>query len=194
MAANERITEGFVRERLKVRSEGFTIEEQKSSNARINKYLKSASKQGGGHGQPDFIISHEEDSNFLVVIECKADSKCHESETKDQYKDYAVDGALLYASYLRQDFDVIAIGVSGQDEKRMRITSYLCLKNTQGEKLLAETWLDLPDLQEKYILDETTFKQRYESLLDYSGEPPSNNLLSSIDLSFSNLVSEEACY
>ena len=168
MAANERITEDFVRERLKARSEGFIIEEQKSSNARINKYLKSASKQGGGCGYPDFIISHKEDSNFLVVIECKADSKFHESKDKDKYKDYAVDGALLYASYLRQDFDVIAIGVSGQDKKRMLVTSYLCLKNTLEQKLLAGTWLDLPDLQEKYILDEATREQRYEELLDYS--------------------------
>ena len=44
-----------------------------------------------------------------MVIECKADTKYHESQgkNKDQYKDYAVDGALLYGSYLSKEFNVI---------------------------------------------------------------------------------------
>ena len=40
----------------------------------------------------------------------------HESKNRNQYKDYSVDGVLLYSSYLVKEFDVLAIA-SGQDEE-----------------------------------------------------------------------------
>ena len=49
---------------------------------------------------------------FIVVLECKADPSKHESPGRDKYSQYAVDGALLYASYLSKEYDVLAIGVS----------------------------------------------------------------------------------
>ena len=59
-----------------------------------SKITKNASKSGAGLGKPEFIIRKKDDDEFLMVIECKADTKYHESKNKDQYKDYAVDGAL----------------------------------------------------------------------------------------------------
>ena len=65
---------------------------------------------------PEFMITID-NSDQLIVVECKADVKKHRSNTLKEYKDYAADGALLYSSYLSKEFDVIAIGVSGENEQ-----------------------------------------------------------------------------
>jgi hypothetical protein len=103
------------------------IEEQKSDKPIIQKQLKTASKRGGGVGYPEFIISFQ-DSNLVIVIECKADIKNHKSRTLDKYDKYAVDGALLYSSYLSREFDVIAIGISGENKKELQVDTYLQIK------------------------------------------------------------------
>lgn len=123
MSKNERITENITRKKLAqvgiTEENGFLIEEQKSENPTITKLLKNASKSGEGMGKPEFIITKQDDKEFLLVIECKAEIKFHESKGKDQYKDYAVDGALLYSSYLSKEFNVIAVGISGQSDETL---------------------------------------------------------------------------
>ena len=66
--------------------------------------------------------------HFLIVIECKSDISKHESQNKDKYREYAVDGVLLYSSYLSKEFNVLAIAVSGQNEKELKISQFLQLK------------------------------------------------------------------
>ena len=103
--ANERKTEALVRKRLDrleyFRDKRLTVEEQKSDNLKIAKLLKNASKKGGEHGYPEFIISSQEVSDFLIVIECKADASKHVSRNRDRYGEYAVDGVLLYFDCIR---------------------------------------------------------------------------------------------
>ena len=130
---NERKTEDLVELRLRKfgymrAGSGVTIEKQKSDDPRIQKLLEYASKRGNGAGKPEFLIHSPSYPDFLVVIECKADHRKHESADKDKYADYAIDGALLYASYLSKTFDVLAIGVSGQDASTYRISHFLHLK------------------------------------------------------------------
>lgn len=149
---------------------GFIIEEQGSENPRINKLLQHASKGGKGKGYPDFVIQSETDSDFLMVVECKASVKNHKSLTLDQFADYAVDGALLYSSYLAKEFDVIALGVSGQRIDRLLADSFLQLKTYQKPIPFINTLLDLPDYQAKYIYKEETRNQRFEILLEYNKE------------------------
>ena len=103
--ANERITENLVRDILRelgyYDNEDTLIEEQKSQIVEVKKLLKGASKTGkGGTGAPEFIISTTQTPDFLIVFECKADIKFHESKTKNKPVEYAVDGVLLYASSL----------------------------------------------------------------------------------------------
>ena len=97
---NERITENIVRKLLQqlgyFANINCIVEEQSSSNSRIKKLLQYASKNGNGAGKPEFILSFKNDTEFLIVIECKADISKHESKTRKKYKDYAVDGVLLY--------------------------------------------------------------------------------------------------
>lgn len=168
---NERITENIVRRKFEPAiKEGFIIEEQQSKNHRINKLLKLASKRGNGKGYPDFIISHESDSDFLLIVECKANKKFHQSRSLDQYDKYAVDGALLYSSYLSKEFDVISLGVSGQNEAELLCSGFLQLKTLIEPKPFIDDLLSLSDLRTKYIYDEATKHQRYEEILSYNRE------------------------
>jgi len=168
---NEKITESIVREKFTpFTKQGFIIEEQQSQNPRIRKLLQHASKQGSGKGYPEFIIQSEEDSDFLLTVECKADVRFHKSQTLDQYSKYAVDGALLYSSYLSREFDVISLGVSGQNKKELRATSYLQHRTSNVPTLFCEELLGLDEFKEKYIYDDATKHQRYDELLDYNKE------------------------
>ncbi|MBX4198961.1 SAM-dependent methyltransferase [Candidatus Parcubacteria bacterium] len=129
MQWNERLTENIINGWLNkvgiTEKDGFSVEQQLSSNPRIEKLLKNASKSGNGVGKPEFIITKNTEQNFILIIECKADPKFHESKNHDKYKDYAVDGVLLYASYLAKEFNVIAVAVSGQKEAEIKIDTFL---------------------------------------------------------------------
>lgn len=144
--SNERNTEILVRDML--REQGYydnldiIVEEQSSKNPKIDKLLKSASKSGKGKGYPEFIIQFKSKPTDLILIECKADITKHESGNRDKYKDYAVDGVLLYASYLKDDFNVTAIAVSGENEREKKISAFLWLKGRYTYK----------DVQDKVLL------------------------------------------
>lgn len=131
--ANEAKTENIVRNELRAKgyydNPNIIVEEKISDIPKINKLLQSASKSnGGGIGRPEFIISFINNPNDIIVIECKASTQFHESKKKDRYKDYAVDGVLLYANYLKQEFNVTAIAVSGETDREKRISTFLWLK------------------------------------------------------------------
>lgn len=178
---NERKTEAFVRKHLKnlgyYDDSNIVIEEQKSDNPKIDKLLKNASKKGTGSGNPEFIIYHKVKNDLIIVIECKADIKKHESSDHNKYSEYAVDGALLYASYLSKEFSVIAIAVSGQSEKEIKIDTYLYLLGEKTYTVLTDK-LSMPIKEmlswEKFVFyvtyDKTTIKTRSSDLLHYSRE------------------------
>lgn len=144
--ANERLTEAIVRDHFKsdpfIKSVKF--EEQKSTNKRIQELLKGKSKGSGkGDGYPEFFISFPTNSNYLIVVECKAKTSCHESEHRDNAKDYAVDGVLHYAKALSVGFNVVAIAVSGETEDEALVSHFYWKKGasiyseTTDKKLLA---------------------------------------------------------
>lgn len=166
---NERKTENIVRQHLNKYLKEITIEEQSSDNLKIKKLLSSASKSGEGCGFPEFIIQYKNNPDFLIVIECKADLTKHESSLKDKFKDYSVDGVLLYSSYLSKDFDVLSIAVSGQDKKNLKISHFLQVK---GEKIatpiFADELLSSEDYLNGYIKSPEKFRQDYEKLIDFS--------------------------
>ena len=106
--ANETKTEAIVRDHFEKFEDILNIEEKISDNPKIDKLLKNASKRGAGKGFPEFIITYKNNPDFLIVVECKPDVLKHESPNRDKYSEYAVDGALLYSSYLSKEFDVLA--------------------------------------------------------------------------------------
>ncbi|MBC3832471.1 N-6 DNA methylase [Undibacterium amnicola] len=172
---NERKTEKIVTDTLRrlgyEDNNQIIIEPQRSDNPRINKLLKNASKSGNGAGFPEFIISFKDNSELLIVIECKANQMKHESKKRDKYNDYAVDGVLLYSSYLAKDFDVIAIAVSGELKKDLRISNFLHLKGElEAKTLKADSILSLNEYISEYKHDAKKASLEYLNLLGYSKE------------------------
>lgn len=168
--SNERKTEEIVRRHFRD-YDSVVIEEQLSDNPRIRNLLQRASKQGQGQGRPEFIISMPSHPELLIVIECKAHVKNHASTTLSQPAGYAVDGALHYAAHLSRHYDVIAIGVSGNNARNARVSTYLHLKGGAKAELikLSEDKLHSPeDYYRAYIEDPRKFNQDYRNLLVFS--------------------------
>ena len=138
---NERITENLVREKLQKHgyydAENLVVEELRSEVAAIGKLLKDASKTGGGgRGSPEFLVHSAETPDFVLIMECKADHKAHESSNRDRPVDFAVDGVLHYAKTLSREYNVIATAVSGQTKGGLRISNFLWSKGTAAAKPL----------------------------------------------------------
>jgi len=169
---NERVTEDIVRDIFKNNKKSYSkihIYEQKTDNPRIEKLLQNASKQGSGIGRPEFIVTFNEINDLLIVVECKADVKKHESTNRDKYSKYAVDGVLLYSSYLAREFNVIAIAVSGEKKSELKISTFLQLIKTKDviEKPDKKI-LSFKDYEISYKKDPEKEKTDLSNLLKYS--------------------------
>jgi type I restriction enzyme M protein len=197
---NERLTEAFVRNDLtKLRyydsDNDIQIDEQKSNIAGVKKLLNTASKSGkGGSGSPEFIINSPSTPDFLVIIECKADSKDHSSGLSDlllagakitetmearakRIQKYAVDGILHYAQYLSKEFNVIGIAVSGDPDTGTKLTTYLYTKGADKPKVmtakngaLLQALTPWSDYIENATFDPAVQKLRFDELMAFARE------------------------
>lgn len=139
--ANERLTEGIVRDHFKDDAlyKSIKLEEQRSLNKSISQLLIGKSKTGGkGNGAPEFIISFPMDSRYLIIVECKAKTSFHESNAREKIKDYAVDGVLHYAKALSVAYDIIAIAVSGETKEELLVSHFLWKKGSNSYEELCE--------------------------------------------------------
>lgn len=124
---NERITEDFVRDHFKNDPlfGAVRFDEQKTSVAKAKSCLSKASKNlTGKSGFPEFIISLPALPDDIIVVECKADAKAHRSDMGDDPSSFAVDGALHYSAFLASEYNVISIAVSGNNSKKLKISSF----------------------------------------------------------------------
>ncbi|WDL99713.1 HsdM family class I SAM-dependent methyltransferase [Alicyclobacillus sp. ALC3] len=180
---NERITENLVRDKL--RELGYmsqtvdtVVEEQKSHIEEVKRLLKGASKSGnGGKGSPEFIISSPSSPDFLVIVECKASTRQHESTNRNRPIEYAVDGALHYASALSRAYNIIALGVSGQSTEELKVSCFLWAKGALDPKPFTnehgrdvETILPFDDFIRLGSFDSEVSLQRHEDLMAFSRE------------------------
>lgn len=168
---NERNTENIVRDILKenkIQYKKVKIYEQKTDNPLIEKLLQNASKKGEGKGKPEFIITFDDIKDLIIVIECKADIKKHESKEKNKFSEYAVDGALLYSAFLSKQFNVISIAVSGETKKELRVSNFLQLQNLNYSELESKDILSFEDYIKIFRKDPEKEKQDIENLLKYS--------------------------
>jgi len=175
MSLNERKTEAITRNFLSqldyfIDNE-LKIEEQKSDSEIITKLLSKASKSGNAAGYPEFIIT-KKNSDVLIVIECKADKKFHESGKKDKPRDFAVDGVLHYASFLKDNFHVVAIAISG-DKDDPRISTFQWNKEEKrflSRKLQAlqkyEDYYEIFHSKDKVVLTEDELMSYAKKLHD----------------------------
>lgn len=169
MSLNERKTEIIVRKHFESFLDIIILEEQSSDNPKIKKLLSTASKWWSGVWFPEFIIQYKDNPDFLIVVECKADITKHESLNRDKYKDFSVDGALLYSSYLSKDFDVLSIAVSWEDTSKVKISHFLQVKwDKKAVEIFWNKLLSVNDYLDWYIKSPEKFRQDYEKLLNFS--------------------------
>ena len=171
--ANETKTSIIFRDMLRDKgyynSDDIIVEEQKSDNAKIDKLLKNASKKGNKNGFPDFIIYSKKYPELLIVVEAKADVNKHESSTRDNYSEYAVDGALLYSSFLSKEFDVLAIAISGEERHNFQISHFIQLKDDKkAYSLFSDKILSIDEYFDGINKSNYKFNQDYAKLIAYT--------------------------
>ncbi|MCQ2380861.1 MAG: hypothetical protein MJ032_00765 [Acidaminococcaceae bacterium] len=156
--ASEETTKGLVLEKLTQIENypdalnkdlnGITIYKEDSYKGTINDWLvetfKKASKKQTlrSKGTPDFMVV-KKDFETIVLIETKGSVEEHSRfDNVADYIDngfgdatetvkYGIDGALWYATFLNDKFDVVAVAVSGQNEEQSRVTSFVLPKGKQ---------------------------------------------------------------
>ncbi len=167
--ANERKTEIITRKHFEKFQNVIEIEEQSSDNPQIDKLLKTASKKGTGKGRPEFLISYKKNSDLLIVVECKANITKHESKNRDKYSEYAVDGVLLYASYLAKSFDILAIAISGETKQELKVSHFLHLKSEKKAfKVFDDKLLNAENYLDGYLKTPEKIRQDYHTLLEFT--------------------------
>ena len=171
--ANEAKTSAVFRDLIRAKGyysdKAVTVEEQRSDNPKINKLLVNASKRGDKNGNPDFIIYSTEHPELIVVVEAKANTSRHQSSNLDCYADFAVDGALLYASFLSKEFDVLAIGISGESVNMLRVSHYLHLKGDKiAHPIFSDKILSIKEYYNGILQSNYKFNQDYAKLIEYT--------------------------
>lgn len=74
-----------------------------------------------GKAKPEFVITFNKDLSTIIVVECKKNVNQHCSENLCKPSKFAVDGVLYYAKYLKTEYNVIAIAVSGTKKETMKV-------------------------------------------------------------------------
>ncbi|MDR3336414.1 MAG: SAM-dependent methyltransferase [Treponema sp.] len=94
--------------------------------------LDDYTQGGNGKAKPEYIITFNKQPKTIIVVECKKSVSKHISEKIDRPKDYAVDGALYYAKFLKDEYNVIAIGVSGVKKDNLKVNVFYWQKAQDG--------------------------------------------------------------
>ncbi len=151
---NERVTEDYVRDWFKKDPlfSAIRLDEQRASVAKARACLSKASKNMTGKiGSPEFVITFPALPEDIIVVECKADSKFHESANRDAPATYAVDGALHYSAFLANEYNVISIAVSGSVKSKLKISTFYQKKGdaavTDGDSNLVDIYSYIKHLQ-----------------------------------------------
>ncbi|MCL2627724.1 MAG: SAM-dependent methyltransferase [Oscillospiraceae bacterium] len=181
--ATERYTEKLTEKEMKIQlgnnDWGFVYPQGDVAGAyKIENLLKKAGgkprfcplddySQGGlGKAQPEYIITFNDDANTIIVVECKNSVKKHKSENLDCPSGFAVDGVLYYAKFLKEEYSVIAVAISGTTTANMKVDTfywqkgqddYLQLKKVSDIILEPKNYTKLikgEKLQKNYSLDE----------------------------------------
>lgn len=119
-----------------------------------------------GKAKPEFIITFNDDIHTIIVVECKNSAKKHNSANLDCPNTFAVDGVLYYAKFLKEEYNVIAVAISGTTTANMKVDAfhwlrgqdtYLPLKKAKDIILEPKNYIKLikgEKLQKDYSLDE----------------------------------------
>ena len=101
---------------------------KKAGGKPVNCAMSDFSQGGAGKAKPEYIITFDDDIHTIIVVECKKSVSKHSSENLDHPRDYSVDGALYYAKYLKEEYNVIALAVSGTQKDKMKVSAYYWIR------------------------------------------------------------------
>ena len=90
--------------------------------------LTDYTTNGKGRAKPEFVITFNDDISTIIVVECKKNVKYHATDSFNSPQSYAVDGVLYYAKYLKNEYNVIAIGVSGTEKAKLKVNAFYWIK------------------------------------------------------------------
>ena len=82
---------------------------KKAGGKPIQCAIDDFSQGGSGKAKPEYIITMNDNANTVIVVECKSTVKKHASENLDNPRNFAVDGVLYYAKFLKEEYNVVAI-------------------------------------------------------------------------------------
>ncbi len=117
--------------------------------------LNDFSQGGKGKAQPEYIITFTASPTLLVVVECKASIKKHESPARDHPKDYAVDGVLYYAKFLKRHYNVVAVALSGTKKDNAKVSTFYWQKGFDEPQHISRLNIILePENYRRYFLGE----------------------------------------
>ena len=128
--------------------------------------LNDLSQGGSGKAKPEYIITFNDDIHTIIVVECKNSAKKHNSADLDCPNTFAVDGVLYYSKFLKEEYNVIAVAVSGTTTANMKVDAfhwlrgqdtYLPLNKAKDIILEPKNYIKLvkgEKLQKAYSLDE----------------------------------------
>ena len=100
--------------------------------------IEDFSQGGNGKAKPEFVLTFKRDPSTIIVIECKRSVNKHESENFNKPRDFAVDGALYYAKFLKERYNVVAIGVSGSKKDDCKVSTFYWQKGHDEFKELTK--------------------------------------------------------
>jgi len=139
---------------------------KKAGGKPIHCALDDFTQGGNGKAKPEYIITMNDDANTVIVVECKNTVKKHASTDLNNPRGFAVDGVLYYAKFLKEEYNIIAVAVSGTVLTNMRVDTfhwlkgqdaYLPLKKATDIILEPKNYIKLvkgEKLQKDYSLDE----------------------------------------
>lgn len=129
-------------------------------------HLDDFSQGGKGKAKPEYIITFHDDISTLIVVECKSSVKKHCSAQLNRPSEFAVDGVLYYAKFLKQDYNVVALAISGTNVNNMKADAFYWIKGEENYTVLEkakdiilepQNYIELVKgnkLQKAYSLDE----------------------------------------
>jgi type I restriction-modification system DNA methylase subunit len=83
---------------------------------------------GSGKAKPEYIITMNDDANTVIVVECKNTVSKHASTELNSPRGFAVDGVLYYAKFLKEEYNVVAVAISGTTPASMKVSAFHWLK------------------------------------------------------------------
>ena len=101
---------------------------KKAGGKPVHCALDDFSQGGNGKAKPEYIITMNDDANTIIVVECKNTVKKHVSEDLFHPCGFAVDGVLYYSKFLKEEYNVISIAISGTTVANMKVDAFHWLK------------------------------------------------------------------